>query len=305
MPAEGIHQTALREATTSTQLDAGVRRCLVRFEDAGRLGAVLVDLPYFEGYALEVARYLVRATPRPSPWGAALHERAAVPVALALLEHARRTRSMEIAALGLGVVSHAAIDRQLHPLINALARREAPLAHDTAHREVEKFQSICFHEVYFGADRMGTAGIVRLVQVPMRELFAKQFVCRAVDEAFAALAPGSASSRLAVMGRGYEQHTSLIGSPLGKRVASEREKERARPRFLSGAWGSFESVLALAVRQSVPVLNRAFALFEAGDSDRDEAERALGAMLPVGSIDPLGESLDLERSFTPALPPDS
>jgi hypothetical protein len=55
MPAEGIHQTALREAGARMVPEA--RRCLIREEDAGRLGAVLLDLAYFDRYLEEVVRY--------------------------------------------------------------------------------------------------------------------------------------------------------------------------------------------------------------------------------------------------------
>jgi len=54
----------------------------------------------------------------------------------------------------LGVASHCAIGRTLHPLINALARlHRGSGSHDASHREVEKFQSICFT---WSATRMGT-----------------------------------------------------------------------------------------------------------------------------------------------------
>jgi hypothetical protein len=173
MPAEGIHLTALREAAFSGALAAEPRQTIVRYEDAARLGAIVLDLPYFDRYLEEVVRYALRLPPQASPWGAAVHERAAVPIVRALLERARRERSQRLLALALGAASHAALDRALHPLINALARRFAQgRSHDEAHREVEKFQSICFHEAYFGRDRMGTPGIVRLVAVPALELLA-------------------------------------------------------------------------------------------------------------------------------------
>ena len=39
MPAEGIHLTSLREALTLPGLPPGARQCLIRNEEAGRLGA--------------------------------------------------------------------------------------------------------------------------------------------------------------------------------------------------------------------------------------------------------------------------
>jgi hypothetical protein len=206
--------------------------------------------------------------------------------------------------MGLGLVSHAAIDRQLHPLINALARKHADgLSHDAAHREVEKFQSILFHEVYFGRDRMGTAGIARLVQVPMTDLFADPLVAGAIAAAYRESMPEAPDARsFAAMGRGYEQHTAILASPLGRRLAPPHEKERAKPRFLSGAWGTFAGVLETAIQASVAVLERAWALFEARDGvEATEAEARFSSELGLGTIDPDGAGLSLEEPFTPQL----
>jgi hypothetical protein len=299
MPAEGIHITAFREASTSSRLPGEARRAVMRHEDAGRLGAVVLDLPYFDRYAEEVVRYATRLRPRHSPWGAIVHEEAAVPITLALASAAQRERSLELGVLALGTASHASIDRVMHPLVNALARRHAGgRDHDAAHREVEKFQSICFHEAYFGRDRMGTDGIVRLVRVPFTELFAKPHVARAVAGAYAsAVSGGPAAADLARMGSGYEQHARLIGSPIGKLVASERDKERARPMFLHGSWGSFDDVLQQAIDGSVSVLERTWALVTAEDREQSSRRLELEQVLPGGTIDGAGEGVDLDRRF--------
>lgn len=304
MPAEGIHLTSLREAACTANVPQGARRCLAREEDAGRFGAVLLDLPYFAGYAGEVLRYVAKLRPRPSPWGNTVHERAAVPILQSILDDARRLRSERLAAVALGLASHAAIDRQLHPLVNALARRHPDgRDHDAAHREVEKFHSICFHEAYFGIDRMGTPGIARVVQVPMSELFADRVVAPAVTRAFAEAmddAPGARA--LSEMGRGYEQHTALIASPLGKLVAPPAAKEHGRAVFFSGAWGSFDDLLDVAIAGSVPVLDAVWRVFDAGDERELEAARViLDTRLRPGSIDTEAPESTLDRPFSPVL----
>src|SRR5689334_5554993 len=85
MPAEGIHLTALREATAAAALAPATRKRLVRHEDAARLGAILVDLPYFHGFTGEVLRYLAGMPAKPSPWGATLHEGGAIDLLVALV----------------------------------------------------------------------------------------------------------------------------------------------------------------------------------------------------------------------------
>jgi hypothetical protein len=296
MPAEWIHLTALRESVAAARFPADARRCVTRHEDAARLGAVALDLPYFDRYLEEVVRYVLGRSPRGSPWGAIVHERAAVGIAVAVLERARERGSDGLRAMGLGLVSHASMDRQLHPLVNALARRHAGrLTHDASHREVEKFQSICFHEVYFGRDLLGHAGITRHLGVPVRELFASGDVLTALCAAYSsACAEPMAPRALAAMGSGYERHAALLGSRLGRTVASEADKAAARPRFLFGAWGTFEQALAGAIDGALPALERAWALATASSADAGAARAALLELLPLGSIDPPGHDVDLD-----------
>lgn len=298
VPAEGIHVTAVREATASPALSPGLRRRLVRHDDAARFGAILVDLPYFHQYATEVVRYLAGLPSQPSKWGGALHDGGAVELLLALLDIARRERDDELAAISLGVASHCAIDRALHPLINALARehRHGP-THDTAHREVEKFQSICFHEVYLGGDRMGTPGITGHLRIAlMAQLDDRR--SSLIREAWRT-ALGEAPSHDELLGfrRGYRAHCRLLGTPLGKRLAPAAAKDVARPKYLTGAWGTFERSLEDAIATSVTVLEAAGAVLEAPTSDVPAARAHLASLLPRGTIDPQGEEVSLVRPY--------
>jgi hypothetical protein len=294
MPAEGIHLTALREATASPALAAPVRARLVRCDDAARFGAIAPDLPYFDRYLIEVARYAAKIPAQPSPWGAAIHDGGAVALLDALLTIARRERDDRLAAIALGVASHCAIDRALHPLINALARLHRGGAnHDASHREVEKFQSICFHERYLGRDTMGTPQITGYLAIQVAERPDAR-VLALFHEAWATALPSPPSPRqLARCVRGYRIHARLLGTPLGARIAPSAAKERARPLYLDGPWGTFESLLATAIERSVPVLEAAGAVLDAAPRDLDAARRALHARLPPGTIDPQGDALDL------------
>lgn len=299
MPAECVHLTALRESVASSRLCTEARRCTTRHEDAARLGAVALDLPYFDRYLEEVARYVIGRPPRGSPWGSLVHERAAVGIAVYVLERARLDRSDRLGALGLGLVSHAAMDRQLHPLVNALARRHAGrLSHDAAHREVEKFQSICFHEMYFGEDCMGQPGIRRKIGIPVRELFASGDFRSVLSAAYSSACGVPMTARaLTTMASGYEHHVMLLGSPVGARIASEADKAEARPKFMFGAWGSFEEALHRAIDGALPALECAWAFATASDGDAEAARRALLEVLPLGSIDPPGYDFDLDATM--------
>lgn len=296
MPAEAIHLTALREAMASPALAASVRSRLVRGEDAARFGALVPDLPYFHRYVFEVIRYVARVPAGPSPWGAAIHDGGAVALLGSLLLIARREHDDELAAIALGLASHCAIDRALHPLVNALARAN-PVGrnHDASHREVEKFHSICFHEQYLGRDTMGTPAITAYLTIQLAHRFDER-LNRLLREAWTdALGSAPGERELSGFVRGYRAHARLLGTRLGKRVAPPATKDEARPRYLRGPWGTFESLLDAAVATSIGVLEAAGAVLDASSTDVDAAREALAAKLPAGSIDPQGDHLDLAQ----------
>ncbi|MBS1122170.1 MAG: hypothetical protein H6Q90_4398 [Deltaproteobacteria bacterium] len=302
MPAEAIHLTALREATAAPRLDAPVRRRLVRRDDAARLGAIAPDLPYFHRYAIEVVRYVAGLPAQPSRWGAAIHAGGAVALLGRLLAIARRERDDVLGAIALGVASHCAIDRALHPLINALARRHrGGPTHDASHREVEKFQSICFHEQYLGRDTMGTPEITGFLMIRIVSHLDDRLSSLVREAWRTALGGAPSADQLGGFRRGYRAHTRLLGTPLGKRVAPAAAKEAARPRYLEGGWGTFPSLLEDAIAASVVVLEAANAVLDATSSDIHAARAHLASRLPRGTIDPGGELVDLDVPFRVSL----
>jgi hypothetical protein len=303
MPAEGIHLTALREAMASPALAASARRRLVRRDDAARFGALVPDLPYFHRYVVEVIRYVARVPAQPSPHGAAIHEGGAVALLGSLLGIARRERDDDLAAIALGLASHCAIDRALHPLVNALARAHpVGRSHDASHREVEKFQSICFHEQYLGRDTMGTPAIAGYLTIQLANGLDAR-TNRLLREAWSdALGTAPTERELTGFVRGYRAHARLLGTPLGKRIAPPAAKDEARPRYLHGPWGTFEALLGAAITASLGVLEAADAVLDASSADLDGAISALAVELPAGTIDPQGGGLDLERPVQIASP---
>lgn len=304
VPAEAVHLTALREALAARELGTPARKLLVRHDAEARLGAVLVDLPYFDRFWSEVVRFALDRPSRPSAWGSLLHDRGPVELLLALVRLARARRDGPLGALALGLASHAVVDRALHPLVNALATaraRERPgLTHDVLHKEVEKLQSVCFHELYAGRDAMGTAAMARYVAVPLAWQLDRDPLTGLLLRAFTTAYGGAPRRReLVAWGRSYRSYASLLASPLGKRLAPTAEKAWARTRYLTGPWGSFEAALSAAVTRSLPVLDAVASAVNASDVDGDAADGALVARLPKGSIDGMGDDLDLSRPFRP------
>ena len=302
MPAEGIHLTALREAMASPALSTSVRRRLVRDDDAARLGAILVDLPYFHRFTNEVLRYVVGIPAKPSVWGQVLHDGGAIDLLGALIDVARRERDDVIGAIALGVASHCAIDRALHPLINALARvHEAGRNHDASHREVEKFQSICFHEHYMGRDMMGTPEITSYLAIRLADGLPDRVAMLVLEAWRRAFGTAPEAAELVGYVRGYRTHTKLLGSPLGKRLAPRRAKDAAKPRYWAGQWGSFPSLLEHAVAASLAVLDAASDVLDATATDVHRARAQLASRLPRGTIDPQGQDVDLASPFAVSL----
>jgi hypothetical protein len=302
MPAEGIHLTALREATASPGLDPALRRRLIRHADAARLGAILVDLPYFHRFAGEVLRYVAGLPARPSPWGATLHDGGAIALLGALIDVARRERDDTMAAIALGLASHCSIDRALHPLINALARQHrAGKTHDASHREVEKFQSICFHEQYMGRNVTATPEITSYLAIQLAHGLPDRIAVLVLEAWRRALGTAPEAAEFADYVRGYRTHVRLLGTPLGKRLAPRAAKEDAKPRYLHGTWGTFPSLLEHAIAASQHVLEAVSAVLDASTTDVHAARATLASRLPRGTIDPLGEDVDLARPFVVSL----
>ncbi len=302
MPAEGIHLTALREAMASPALSTAARRRLVRNDDAARLGAILVDLPYFHRFTNEVLRYVVGMPAKPSVWGATLHDGGAIDLLGALIEIARRERDDVLGAIALGVASHCAIDRGLHPLINALARKHvAGKNHDASHREVEKFQSICFHEQYMGRDMMGTPEITSYLAIQLADGLPDRISVLVLEAWRRALGTAPEPPELADYVRGYRTHTRLLGTRLGKRLAPRAAKEAAKPRYLQGSWGAFPALLEHAIAASVTVLDAIGTVLDASVTDVHAARAALASRLPRGTIDPAGTDVNLAQPFAVSL----
>lgn len=157
MPALLLHLTLAREALDQEGAPAAVAR-------AGRdhpadllLGAILPDLPYHARFGQQVVRHLARADYRPSEWGDIFHYRATGRFGLALLAHLRRSFPGEaergrLLAFAAGYLSHHAVDRTVHPAIQAVvaARLRPADSHQSLHARVERYQSLFYH-----LDRLG------------------------------------------------------------------------------------------------------------------------------------------------------
>jgi|SRR5579871_953185 len=279
MPAEAIHLSALADTVASA--DGAIARALDAHPREARLGAVLIDLPYFDRFPVELLRYVARRPPRSSPWGDRFHRAAPSRVGLELLRAARRSPSGRALALALGYLSHAAVDTALHPLVNRLARARAAdndTTVDAEHREVEKFHSVLFHERRLGEDKMGTRALTKYIAVDAEPLLADPALRAFLDGALAS-ALGASPRDWAKWARGYRQYVGVLGSPLGKLPAPPSAKARARGPLYDAV--RFDEAYAGAVALSRRFVTAGFAAL---DGDRLTDEEWFAAV-PEGSLD--------------------
>jgi hypothetical protein len=295
VPAEAIHLSALMD--TLTVLPIPVRRalCAPAGGEAVRAGAMFVDLPYCDRFRRTLVRYVLGVPPQLSPWGDVLHQRAPIALCRGLAEAgarlqrsaASREAGAYLVALALGYASHAALDTALHPLVNALAGVRGAALGDPhlirQHQEVEKFQSVLFHEERHGHDYLGTPVLRDFLAIDWRPLCAGPVLQAVLGEMRAALGEAPEPALLRRWTRGYGTYIGVLGGLLGRRVATGAEKERERPALYDAV--GFPGRFAAAVGRSVDWVRTLHDYVSDGAFD-DSARAELGRRIPEQSLDP-------------------
>lgn len=294
MPAEAIHLSALEDSIGRAA--PGVRDGLKGTDlySAARVGALFVDFPYFHRLPLAIGRYLLRRPPAPSAWGDIFHNKAPIAVGRNFAQQAFVLRRAEATrgdgewlwAFALGYISHAAVDRSIHPLVNTLAKVRAARLSDSLirqHQEVEKFQSILFHEERFGRDFMGTPDLYRHLRLDFSGLF-RPVIWSAISRSLTA-AVGNAPelSVFRSWTTSYSSYAKILASPLGKRIAPAARKAQERPWSYDEV--NFTRTYESAVRTSTHWLDTVFQFQDSGDFS-EQALVQFEKYIPEGTIDP-------------------
>ncbi|MDB4973109.1 MAG: hypothetical protein JWN48_1450 [Myxococcaceae bacterium] len=290
MPVEAIHISAFSDSLSGSLVPESMQRGPLRA--LGKLGALVIDFPYFEHFPLGVLRYLLKRPTAQSAWGDALHKGTPVAGACSMLSavHALRAAGQRddaerVLALALGYVSHLAVDRSMHPLINRMARdRSARLGGDPAHHhtEIEKFHSVLFHEQRLGFDFMGKPALREYIEVDAHAIHRDPVLARAYTAALRA-ATGLAADAPLLRGwaRGYRQFVWLVSSPVGRRLVPESVKEVVRSEvYEASPYGDFVAAYAEVVGRSREAIDAALAYAESPETSHDFAR-----VLPEGPID--------------------
>ncbi|MDB4985377.1 MAG: hypothetical protein JWN04_555 [Myxococcaceae bacterium] len=290
MPVEAIHVSAFCDSLAGSSV-AGVLQTGAQ-RDLGRLGALVIDFPYFERFPLGVMRYLLKQPTAQSAWGDRLHKGTPVRGAVSMLTaaHALRARGQaaeaeRLLAFALGYVSHLAVDRSMHPLVNRMAReRSSRLGGSPSHHhtEIEKFHSVLFHEQRLGFDFMGKPALRAHIEVDAHAIHRDATLWPAFATALE-LSTGVRTEPplLAGWARGYRQYVWLVSSPIGKRIVPDAIKEAVRAElYVRTPYGDFVDAYAEAVQRSPEALEAALSFVESPGSSVD-----LARVLPEGPID--------------------
>jgi hypothetical protein len=286
--AEGIHLSVLDDVRAS--LDGEIQRHLKIYREHARVGAILVDFPYFDHFELEMMRYALKRPPGRSHWGDRFHRHAPAGWGLQMLRQARHENDAALLAMALGHLTHVAVDWELHPMVNKMAHErlavrglhasgiDDPL-HMHEHREIEKFQSVLFHERRLGIDVMGNPAIERLIRVEALACFSDDDLARGIERS-ARDAVGIAPSRAewSRWAAGYTRYVKVLASPLGRIPAPRAARLRERAQVFESV--QFEQMFARAVERARRYVTAGYAAFEAGRFDG-----RFFAAVPEGSID--------------------
>jgi len=297
MPAEAIHFTALEDTMLALPISVRKRMACPEMIAATRLGTMFVDLPYFEsiGMSLVCHALAINRRPHPQPWGDWFHQRAPIEVGIRIGEQGvklarhsdTRNAGERLIAMSLGYMCHAAIDAALHPMVNELAVERAERFGDhplRQHREIEKYQSVLFHEERHHWDYLGTPMLKVLIALDPSPLWNPGPLCDGVQHALTdslGEAPSPYSFRR--WGSGYERYVALIAGPIGRWAISKADKEREQPALYTTP--AFPERYSQALSQSIKWVR----LLADHLSHGEESSRSRAALLreiPEQSIDP-------------------
>lgn len=295
MPAEAVHLTALEDTLVDAPARVRARVCDPPLREAARLGAVFVDLPYFDRFGMVLVNYVTKRPQAVSPWGDTLHQRAPIALGRALaeagarLERASATREegARLLAMAVGHFSHAAVDTALHPLVNRLAADRAAALGDSPsrqHNEVEKFQSVLFHLHRHGFPFLGTTTLTACVAVDTRLVTERGTAGAAVEAALReALGEAPEPGLLRRFARGYATYARILASPAGRLLVRPGEREAERAALFDAV--DFLGRYAQALRRSRRFVAALCEYLDDGRFD-DSARAALSRVVPETTLDP-------------------
>jgi len=150
-----LHITLAHRALEQAKIKEHVRSAISSNPDSFRLGAVLVDLPYYDKLLVSALRSLAGLDIHYNSWGTLLHMRAPAELGLALFDAASSEGGVH---LGLGYLTHLAVDILFHREIQKRVHLEANGARslDAEHKRIEDDMDLHIHYDLLQSPGIGT-----------------------------------------------------------------------------------------------------------------------------------------------------
>ena len=133
-----------------------------------RLGAVFVDLPYFDRLWLNGLKTVFHRPLSFNEWGTAIHRKSPFSLLVELLDGAS---SPEEEAFALGAMTHHAVDLAFHPRIVREVREETDddNLYDSTHKRIEDAYDVESHYHLLGHSGIGRPYTGRAMAIPVRQ----------------------------------------------------------------------------------------------------------------------------------------
>lgn len=294
MPATLVHLVGVeRLALASQGLPTPLAKALVEDLEYARLGAVLLDLPWYGSAGAELARVAFgHAAPIPARYE--LFHRAPVEVGLRMSEIVSRGalvgREAGLAFV-VGYFTHLALERRLVPLVIARLGVSIPVDDAGFHalRGVEWVQSLLWIRETFGHDPMGTEEISQRFRVvkrrglPVRGLGKGMFLL--LETAYRdVLGEAPTKGEVDAWLRGLWLHGRILGSSIGKRITLPDEVPQATYSLYRGEGIDLSHAIEQALDEAKTCAARVYDLIDRGDF-RQETKAAFRLSYPEPGIE--------------------
>ena len=278
MPGAALHLTHVELLSRDPRVHAGVRRALGREDPFMRLGAVLLDLPFYTNIVPMTLGYWLERPAEDCPFALALHRDRPDLLAWHLLRHAHQDERLtkdQRAALVAGVMAHMVLDMELHPLVNWCARRDQARYggnNSHHHRLTEKYHSLFFHRDTLGQDPIGTRAFfsqktVIVAPPPFVRLGTRRPVYGFISEMLrgfhGAHAPGP--RQVARWVRCFRHFAIMVCAPWASVNSRNKGTPQNRRRYYHNPRFSFLDYWERAFERSVALVNMAHELHCGGD----------------------------------------
>jgi hypothetical protein len=310
MPAPQLHLTFGTLVQDQPGVPAPLRRACAAEPVYVRLGAIFHDLPYYGNMLAEAIRYGLGSPALDEPWAYRMHSVRPDRFVASYIRAAATAPGLatdERLALVGGLISHAALDLTLHPLVNYCARRDTSAhgGHESVnHRLTEKYQALFFHLDRFGRDPIGSSEFWRATQV----VKAGSLVRATVEAPIAGFmrdayqgAYGDAPATVTWAGwvRSFRHFGALVSSPMAARNSARKRRDPSlRERYFENEVFRFYEFYACSERRLAGLATLAYDYFSSGDFSPAPEE----AFVRAARIDDLAEPIPQPEERLPALP---